>query len=72
MLEKEGRLPKETLHRQVKVLSNVIEADQGKQKLHVRPVRRFKSLETAYVYATIRCVEVMRALKNGQVSHTLL
>jgi len=49
---------------QVKYLNNVIEADHGKLKQLIRPVRGFKTLRTAY--ATIKGFEVMRAL--GQAS----
>ena len=49
---------------QVKYLNNVIEADHGKLKLLIRPVRGFKTLKTAY--ATIKGFEVMRALRKGQ------
>ena len=42
----------------------MIEADHGKLKQLIRPVRGFKSLKTAY--ATIKGFEVMRALKKGQ------
>ena len=52
-LKKEGKCPEETLHRQVKYLNNVIEADHGKLKQLIRPVRGFK---------------VMRALRKGQAS----
>ncbi len=55
-----------TLHRQVKYLNNVIEADHGKLKQLIRPVRGFKMLRTAY--ATIKGFEVMRALRKGQAS----
>ena len=44
----EGRrasAPKDTRHRQVKYLNNVIEADHGKLKLLIRPVRGFKTAE---------------------------
>ena len=41
-----------------------LEADHGKLKQLIRPVRGFKTLKTAY--ATIRGFEVMRALKKGQ------
>ena len=44
----------------------VIEADHGKLKQLIRPVRGFKSLKTAY--ATIKGFEVMRALRKGQAS----
>ena len=47
-LRKEGKCPQETLHRQVKYLNNVIEADHGKLKQLIRPVRGFKTLKTAY------------------------
>ena len=59
-----GKCPKDTRHRQVKYLNNVVEADHGKLKLLIRPVRGFKTLKTAY--ATIRGFEVMRALRKGQ------
>ena len=65
-LKKEGKCPEETLHRQVKYLNNVIEADHGKLKQLIRPVRGFKTLKTAY--ATIKGFEVMRALRKGQAS----
>ena len=56
----------ETQHRQVKDLNNVIEADHGKLKQLIRPVRGFKTLKTAY--ATIKGFEVMRALRKGQAA----
>src|SRR5208283_5654031 len=37
-LKKEGKCPKETEHRQVKYLNNVVEADHGKLKQLIRPV----------------------------------
>ena len=45
-------------------LNNVIEADHGKLKQLIRPVRGFKTMKTAY--ATIKGFEVMRALRKGQ------
>lgn len=65
-LKKEGRCPEETLHRQIKYLNNTIEADHGKPKQLIRPVRGFKTLKTAY--ATIKDSEVMHALRKGQAS----
>ena len=65
-LKKEGKCPGETLHRQVKYLNNVIEADHGKLKQLIRPVRGFKTLKTAY--ATIKGFKVMRALRKGRAS----
>ena len=46
-LKKEGKCPDETQHRQVNYLNNVIEADHGKLKQLIRPVRGFKTLKTA-------------------------
>jgi transposase-like protein len=51
-LKREGKLDRETAHRQVKYLNNVIEADHGKLKILIKPVRGFKSIPTAY--ATIK------------------
>jgi hypothetical protein len=42
----------------------VVEADHGKLRQLIRPVRGFKILKTAY--ATIKGFEVMRALRKGQ------
>jgi hypothetical protein len=44
--------------------NNIVEADHGKLKQLIRPVRGFKSMKTAY--ATIKGFEVMRALRKGQ------
>ena len=63
-LKAEGKCPNETRHRQVKYLNNVVEADHGKLKQLIRPVRGFKTMKTAY--ATIKGFEVMRALRKGQ------
>ena len=63
-LKAAGKCPKDTWHRQVKSLNNVVEADHGKLKLLSRPVRGFKALKTAY--ATIKGFEVMRAPRKGQ------
>ncbi|GAA4257407.1 hypothetical protein GCM10022293_52020 [Azospirillum formosense] len=63
-LKAEGRCPEETVHRQVKYLNNVVEADHGKLKQLIRPVRGFKTLKTAY--ATIKGFEVMRALPKAK------
>ena len=65
-LKAEGKCPAETVHRQVKYLNNVIEADHGKLKQLIRPVRGFKTLKTAY--GTIAGFEVMRALRKGQAA----
>jgi transposase-like protein len=65
-LKAEGKCPEETEHRQVKYLNNVVEADHGKLKQLIRPVRGFKTLKAAY--ATIKGFEVMRALRKGRAS----
>ena len=65
-LKEGGRCPADTLHRQVKYLNNVIEADHGKLKQLIGPVRGFKTLKTAY--ATIKGFEVIRALRKGQAA----
>ena len=62
----EGKHPEDTLHRQVKYLNNVFEADHAKLKQLIRPVGGFKALKTAY--ATIKGFEVMRAFRKGQVA----
>jgi len=54
------------MHRQVKYLNNVVEANHGKLKQLIKPVRGFKTLKTAY--ATIKGFEVMRALRKGQAA----
>ena len=63
-LKAEGKCPTQTRHRQVMYLNNVIEADHGKLKQLIWPVRGFKTMKTAY--ATIKGFEVMRALRKGQ------
>ena len=65
-LKAEGKCPKDTRHRQVKYLNNVVEADHGKLKQLIGPVRGFKSMKTAY--ATIKGFEVMRALRKGHAA----
>lgn len=63
-LKQEGNCPKDVEHRQVKYRNNIIEADHGKLKQLIKPVRGFKTMRTAY--ATIKGFEVMRALRKGQ------
>lgn len=65
-LKAEGKCPNELVHRQVKYLNNVVEADHGKLKQLIKPVRGFKTLKSAY--ATIKGFEVMRALRKGQAA----
>ena len=41
-LKKEGKCPEDTVHRQLKYLNNGLEANHGKLKQLIRPVRGFK------------------------------
>jgi len=68
-LKKEGKCPEDIVHRQTKYLNNVVEADHGKLKQLIRPVRGFKTLKTAYT--TIKGFEVMRALRKGQAGRSI-
>ncbi len=54
------------MHRQVKYLNNLVEADHGKLKRQFNPVRGFNSVKTAY--ATIKGFEVMRIFRKGQMN----
>ncbi len=51
-LKTEGRCSQDLFHRQVKYLNNIVEADYGKLKMLINPVRGFKSMKTTY--ATIK------------------
>lgn len=51
--------------KQVKYLNNRLEADLGKLKRLIHPVRGLKSMKTAY--ATIKGFEVMRMFRKGQM-----
>uniref|UniRef100_UPI00313DC785 DDE-type integrase/transposase/recombinase n=1 Tax=Escherichia coli TaxID=562 RepID=UPI00313DC785 len=62
LLKREGRFE----HRQIKYRNNVIECDHGKLKRIINATLGFKSMKTAY--ATIKGIEVMRALRKGQAS----
>lgn len=63
-LKSEGKCPRDARHRQVKYHNNIVEADHGKLKILIKPVRGFKTMKS--VYATIKGFEVMRALRKGQ------
>ncbi len=56
-LKEEAKCPEDLEHRQVKYLNNRVEADSGKLKRLINPVRGFQSMKTAY--ATIKGFEVM-------------
>ncbi len=60
------RCPSDVEHRQIKYRNNVIECDHGKLKRIIGATLGFKSMKTAY--ATIKGIEVMRALRKGQAS----
>ncbi|MDO2048390.1 DDE-type integrase/transposase/recombinase, partial [Escherichia coli] len=66
LLKREGRCPSDVEHRQIKYRNNVIECDHGMLKQIINATLGFKSMKTAY--ATIKGIEVMRALRKGQAS----
>ncbi len=61
-----GKCPKDTVHRQVKYLNNIVEVDHGKLKRLINPVRGFKTMKTAY--ATIKGFEIICMFKKGKMS----
>jgi len=63
-LKKEGLLPTDCLHRQVKYLNNRLESDHGKLKRLIKPTLGFQTMRTAY--ATIKGFEVMRMFRKRQ------
>jgi transposase, IS6 family len=63
-LKADKKLKPNIIHRQVKYLNNRIEADHGKLKILIKPMRGFQSMKTAY--ATIKGFEVMRMFKKKQ------
>ena len=67
LLKREGRCPPDVEHRQIKYRNNVIECDHGKLKRIIGATLGFKSMKTAY--ATIKGIEVMRALRKGQAEN---
>jgi len=64
-MKDEGKCDVDLNHRQIKYLNNRLEADHCKLKRLIKPVRRFKSMKTAY--ATIKDFEVMRMFRKGQM-----
>ena len=67
LLKREVRCPSDVEHRQIKYRNNVIECDHGKLKRIIGATPGFKSMKTAY--ATIKGIEVMRALRKGQAEN---
>jgi len=64
LLKREGKCPQHVQHRQIKYRNNIIECDHGKLKRTINATPGFKPMKTAY--ATIKVIEVMRALRKGQ------
>ena len=62
-LKHDGLLPEDTLHRTLKYLNNIIEADHGALKRVIRPTRGFQTMKTAV--ATIKGFEIMRMIRRG-------
>ena len=63
-LKQEGNLASNVRHLQIKYRNNRLEADHGKLKHLINPVRGFQSMKTPY--ATIKGFEIMRMFKKGQ------
>ncbi len=64
LLKREGKCPQHVHHRQIQYRNNIIECDHGKLKRIINATLGFKSMKTAY--ATIKGIEVMRAIRKGQ------
>jgi IS6 family transposase len=64
-LKNEGICPPDVVHRQVKYLNNIVEADHGKLKRLIKPTLGFKSMKSAF--ATIKGFELMLMFKKGQM-----
>ena len=64
LLKREDKCPQHVHHRQIQYRNNIIECDHGKLKRIINATLGFKSMKTAY--ATIKGIEVMRALRKGQ------
>ena len=62
-LKKEGLLPKETRHRQVKYLNNIVEQDHRFIKRRVKPGLGFFSFETAW--NTLQGYESVNSIRKG-------
>ncbi|MEN1487205.1 DDE-type integrase/transposase/recombinase, partial [Pseudomonas aeruginosa] len=66
VLDESSPCQRQAIYRQIKYRNNVIECDHGKLKRIIGATLGFKSMKTAY--ATIKGIEVMRALRKGQAS----
>jgi len=65
-LNKDGVLDGYTLHRKVKYLNNIVEADHGKLKRLIKPTLGFQSMKTDH--ATLKGFEVMNMFRKDQFS----
>ena len=54
-LKEEGKLDRETEHRQVKYLNNRLESAHGKLKRGIKPTLGFQSMRTAYATKPCEC-----------------
>jgi IS6 family transposase len=61
-LKQEGNLPSHVSHLQINYRNNRLEAEHGKLKRLINPVRGFQSMKTAH--ATIKGFEIMRLFKK--------
>ena len=64
LLTRGVKCPQCVHHRQIKIQNNIIKCDHGKLKRIINATLGFKSMKTTY--ATIKGIEVMRALLRGQ------
>lgn len=64
-LKEQGLCPEDVVHRQVKYLNNIVEADHGKLKRLIKPTLGFQCMKTAY--ATLKGFEVMHMFRKGQM-----
>jgi transposase-like protein len=63
LLQNEGLLPNDGVHRTSKYLNKLLEADHGALKRVIRPTRGFQSMKTAG--ATLKGFEIMRMIRRG-------
>ncbi len=68
-LKEEQSLKANIKHWQVKYPNNPLEADHGKFKIFIKPVRGFQS--TKMVFVTIKGFKVMRLFRKGQFNARL-
>ncbi|RYF08134.1 MAG: IS6 family transposase [Oxalobacteraceae bacterium] len=70
LLQRDGCLSDDVMHRTSKYLNNIIKADHGALTYLIRPARGFQTMKTAY--ATIKGIEIMRMIRRGHcIMHAL-